>query len=128
METGNALSSSSEVAIAIGSLRFLSIVTNGGAPIASCNDLAPTILAFSKRVNFGGPTLISKPPCGAFLGVFFTSLEGVGTKNLPREVPLPPKNLVLIFPERIGAEASPFFRSKTQIRGSDGEVMPVGGG
>jgi len=48
--------------------------------MASCKDLAPTILAFSKRVNFGGPTLISKPSRRGFFGVFFPDLEGVGTK------------------------------------------------
>src|SRR5947209_10996249 len=65
----------------MGSLMLFSIATKGGAPMASCKDLAPTILAFSKRVNFGGPTLISKPSKRGFLIVFFADLEGVGTKG-----------------------------------------------
>ena len=49
--------------------------------MASCKDLAPTILAFSKRVNFGGPIFISKPSRRGLFGVFFPDLEGVGTKG-----------------------------------------------
>src|SRR5207244_8820809 len=41
----------------------------------------PTILAFSKRVNFGGPTFITKPSKSGFFSVFFPDLEGVGTKG-----------------------------------------------
>jgi hypothetical protein len=32
--------------------------TSIGAPMEICRALAPTILAFSKRVIFGGPTII----------------------------------------------------------------------
>src|SRR3989442_5294474 len=64
----------------IGSFSPFSIVTKGGAPMASCKDLAPTLLAFSKRVNFGGPTLISEPSRRGFFRVFFPDLEGGGTK------------------------------------------------
>lgn len=36
--------------------RFSSSGRRIGAPIEICRDLAPTILAFSNRVIFGGPT------------------------------------------------------------------------
>ena len=35
---------------------------NGGAPSDSCKALAPKILAFSKRVNVGGPIVIFPLP------------------------------------------------------------------
>ncbi len=55
--------SSSFNAISIGLLspvppaeRFSSSAKRIGAPIEICRDLAPTILAFSNLVIFGGPT------------------------------------------------------------------------
>ena len=60
MDTGSASSSSSVVAISIGPLYAPSSGMNGGAPIATCSDLAPMILAFSNRVSLGGPIFTSK--------------------------------------------------------------------
>ncbi len=52
MEIGRASLASSIIAKAMDSRTLSSIGTNAGAPIASCNDLAPTILAFSNLVSF----------------------------------------------------------------------------
>ena len=54
---GRTFSSSSIMAISIGDLAS-GILSRVGAPIAICRALAPTILALSKRVIFGGPTQI----------------------------------------------------------------------
>jgi hypothetical protein len=68
------------VAISIGPPYPPSRGMKGGAPIATCKDLAPMIRARSKRVNLGGPILISKSAiegCLAFL------VDFGGTKTEP---------------------------------------------
>ena len=50
--------SSSLRAMSIGLVSVSMTSISMGAPIEICSDLAPTILAFSKRVIFGGPTVI----------------------------------------------------------------------
>jgi len=60
---GNTFSLSSTTAISIGSTAESGSGASIGAPSESCRDLAPTILALSKRVSFGGP-----------INAFFTKL------------------------------------------------------
>jgi len=50
--------SSSFRAMSIGFEKPSEMSTSMGAPIDICRDLAPTILAFSKRVSLGGPIRI----------------------------------------------------------------------
>ena len=50
--------SSSLKAMSIGLVSVSMTSISMGAPIEIWSDLAPTILAFSKRVIFGGPTVI----------------------------------------------------------------------
>ena len=50
--------SSSLKAISIGLERLSATSMRTGAPMDICRALAPTILAFSNRVSFGGPTEI----------------------------------------------------------------------
>ena len=50
--------SSSLSAMSIGLVSVSITSMSMGAPIDICRDLAPTILAFSNRVIFGGPTEI----------------------------------------------------------------------
>ncbi len=57
MVMGKIPESNSHSAMSIG-LVFSSASTRIGAPIEICSARAPTILAFSKRVIFGGPTVI----------------------------------------------------------------------
>ena len=54
---GSMPASSSFMAMSMGFV-FSAASTKIGAPIEICSALAPTILAFSKRVIFGGPTMI----------------------------------------------------------------------
>ena len=83
IEMGRASLASSIIARAMESRTLSSIGTNGGAPIASCSDLAPTILAFSNRVSFDGPMRISNPSSAARFA-FLLSLEAaIVTKNNP---------------------------------------------
>jgi hypothetical protein len=53
----------------------------GGAPIATCNDLAPMILAFSNLVSFGGPILISN---AVIEGCLALRVDFGGAKTEPR--------------------------------------------
>jgi hypothetical protein len=83
MEIGRASLASSIMASAIDSLTLSSIGTNDGAPIASCRDRAPTILAFSNLVSFCGPIRTSKPS-STLRFVFLLSLEAaIVTKRIP---------------------------------------------
>jgi hypothetical protein len=58
MEIGKIPDSSSWIAISTGSINLACNSISIGAPIEICNARAPTILALSKRVNFGGPIRI----------------------------------------------------------------------
>ena len=58
MIIGIALSSSSFNAMSSDVLAPTGIAMNGGAPCDSCSARAPSILAFSNRVNVGGPIAI----------------------------------------------------------------------
>jgi hypothetical protein len=85
IDIGSASLASSIIAKAIESRMLSSIGTNDGAPIASCRDLAPTILAFSNLVSFCGPIRISKPSSAA-LFAFLLSLEAeTVTKRDPED-------------------------------------------
>ena len=88
IDIGSASLASSVIARAIESLMLSSVGTNAGAPIASCRDLAPTILAFSNLVSFCGPMSISKPSSAARFPLRL-SLEAatVTTKNPERQPP-----------------------------------------
>src|SRR5436309_11997655 len=55
MLIGNTPSSSSKSAISIGDIDASVASSRIGAPIDTCRALAPTTLAFSKRVSLGGP-------------------------------------------------------------------------
>ncbi len=52
---GKTPSSNSKSAISIGDIEASTLSSNTGAPIETCNALAPTTRARSKRVSFGGP-------------------------------------------------------------------------
>jgi hypothetical protein len=83
IDIGSESPASSVIARAIESLIVSSIGTNAGAPIASCRDLAPIILAFSNLVSFAGPMRISKPSSAARFA-FLLSLEAaIVTKKNP---------------------------------------------
>jgi len=58
MVMGNVLALSSFNAMSMGPEKFLDGSIRIGAPMDICRALAPTILAFSKRVSLGGPTSI----------------------------------------------------------------------
>src|SRR5260370_22216173 len=55
MLIGNTPSSSSRSAMSIGDIDASVESSRIGAPIDTCRALAPTTLAFSKRVSLGGP-------------------------------------------------------------------------
>jgi len=56
MVIGKTPASSSFKAMSIGLEMPSEMSMSMGAPMEICNALAPTILAFSKRVTLGGPT------------------------------------------------------------------------
>jgi hypothetical protein len=83
MDIGSASPASSIIANAIESRIVSSIGTKAGAPMASCSDLAPMILAFSNLVSLAGPMRISKPSSAARFA-FLLSLEAeIVTKKNP---------------------------------------------
>lgn len=85
IEIGSASLASSVIANAIESLMLSSIGTKDGAPIASWRDLAPTILAFSNRVSFCGPTTTSKPSSAARFPRFLSLEAATVTKKNPEK-------------------------------------------
>lgn len=74
MVIGRTPSSSSIVAILIGSTLFSGMGIRTGAPIAICRALAPTILDFSYLVNLGSHILTSLALIR--LDLFFEGVEG----------------------------------------------------
>lgn len=58
MVIGNTPAASSLSAMSIGPVKLCLESMSMGAPIDICRALAPTTLAFSKRVIFGGPIVI----------------------------------------------------------------------